>query len=367
METTVNLAKMLLAHIDGYDKVKPQLDEILTSATAGMQGETAPLKYKASDRGDDEASNAKKAEQFKERGNAYYKEESYQDAVRFYTQAISLNPSMGSYYGNRAAAWVMLKEYRRGIQDCTDGIGLEKEVGQFDKLRQRKANALAGMGQRGEAITFLQESLKLQRTQNAHVKMLEDQLEKLKKADSWISSANESLEKGEYSRAKRLFLNAQAEGMTDDPTVLLGIAKSCLGLSDYEDASRFSQKAIAACGSSVSTDAYVVRADALQATGCTDLAQKHLTVALQMDPDNSSVQGKLKKLRKTVAETARVRASVDEAMNSRHFELAIARCGEGFHIDREAKKLTAEFHEKRAKVSQQGCNFGTELLILFPF
>jgi tetratricopeptide (TPR) repeat protein len=140
--------------------------------------------------------------------------------------------------------------------------------------------------------------------------------------------------------------------MTDDPCVLLGIAKSCLGLGDYEDASRFSQKAISAGGSSVSTETYLVRAEALQATGCTDLAQKHLTVALQMDPDNSVVQGKLKRMRKTVAETARVRASVDEAMNARNYELAITRCSEGFQIDKEAKKLIAEFHEKRAKVRE---------------
>lgn len=55
-------------------------------------------------------------------------------------------------------------------------------------------------------------------------------------------------------------------------------------------------------------------------------------------------------MRKTVAETARVRAAVGEAMNARQFELAITRCGEGFLIDKEAKKLVAEFHEKRAKV-----------------
>jgi DnaJ homolog subfamily C member 7 len=347
------LAKMLLADVDGYDKIEPQLDEVLATATAGKEGRAPSLQFKANERSstNDAASNAKKAESFKERGNAYYKQEEYQDAIRFYTQAISLCPTMGAYYGNRAAAWVMLKEYRRGVQDCADGITHEKEVGQFDKLRQRQANAMAGMGQRDKAIAFLEESLLLERTETSHVKLLEDQLAKLKTAETWITAANESLKKNEFSRAKRLFQNAQAEGMTDDPSVLLGIAKCCLGVGEYEDASRFSQKAISAGGSSVSTETYLVRAEALQATGCTDLAQKHLSVALQMDPDNSLVQGKLKKMRRTVAETARVRASVDEAMNARNYELAITRCAEGFQIDKEAKKLIAEFHEKRAKVS----------------
>ena len=216
-------------------------------------------------------------------------QEEYQDAIRCYTQAISLCPSLGAYYGNRAAAWVMLKEYRRGVQDCAEGVTHEKTVGQFDKLRQRQANALAGMGQRDKAIAFLEEVLLLEREETAHVPQLEAQLAKLRAADSCIVTANDSLKKKEFSRAKRLFQNAQAEGMTDDPTVLLGIAQACLGLGDYEDAARFSQKAISAGGSSVSTETYLVRADALQATGCTDLAMKHLTVALQMDPDNSLV------------------------------------------------------------------------------
>ena len=41
----------------------------------------------------------------------YYKKEEYQEAIRYYTQALSLQPQEGSYYGNRAAAWLMMKEY----------------------------------------------------------------------------------------------------------------------------------------------------------------------------------------------------------------------------------------------------------------
>lgn len=359
MESTVNLAKMLLSGEDGYAAVEKQLNEILASAVSGKQGRDPSLQFRPSESSsasdNDPASLARKAEQFKERGNSHYKQEEYQDAIRFYTQAISLCPTTGAYYGNRAAAWVMLKEYRRGVQDCADGIAHEKVVGQFDKLRQRQATSLAGMGQRDKAIAFLEESLLLAREDSTNVKVLADLLQRLKTAETWITAADASLDKLEFSRARRLFQNAQAEGMTDDPYVLLGIAKCCLGVGEYEDASRFSQKAISAGGSSVSTETYVVRAEALQATGCTDLALKHLSVALQMDPDNSVVQQKLKKMRRTVSETMRVRASVDEAMNSRNFELAVSRCAEGFHIDKDAKKLIAEFHEKRAKVRDVLC------------
>ena len=46
----------------------------------------------------------------------------------------------GSYYGNRAATWIMLKEFQRAVDDCVTGLKLEKTIGELDKLRQRYAS-----------------------------------------------------------------------------------------------------------------------------------------------------------------------------------------------------------------------------------
>ena len=48
-----------------------------------------------------------------------------------------LRTHTGSYYGNRAATWIMLKEFQRAVDDCVTGLTLEKSVGELDKLRQR--------------------------------------------------------------------------------------------------------------------------------------------------------------------------------------------------------------------------------------
>jgi DnaJ homolog subfamily C member 7 len=295
-------------------------------------------------------SDSAKAEQFKQRGNAYYKEEEYQEAIRFYTQAISLCPTEGSYYGNRSAAWLMMKEYKRCVADCVEGIKYEETPGQLDKLRQRHASALAANGAFEEAVAVLEAALALEgRTGNVNmVAVLEQQLEKLKQAGVHVEGGTSSLAKGEYSRAKRLFQNAQSCGLSDAPVVLLGLGKACLGLEDFEEASRCAQKVIVA-GGQVSIDAYTIRADALQATGCTELAQKHLMAALQLDPDNSELQVRVKALRKTVSETARIRDLIDKAMNARKYDEAVRYCGEGMQIDRNVKKLMAEFHSRRAK------------------
>ena len=295
-------------------------------------------------------SDSAKAEQFKQRGNAYYKNEDYQEAVRFYTQAISLCPEEGAYYGNRSAAWLMLKEYRRCVSDCIEGIKREASVGQMDKLRQRHASALAATGAFDEASAVLEEALQLKgREGNANmVSALEQQRDKLLQAGECVQNGSASLDKGEFSRAKRLFQSAQTYGMTEAPVVLLGMARACMGLEDFEEASRSAQKVIAA-GGQVGVEAYAIRAEALQALGATELAQKHLLAALQLDPDNSDLQGKLKALRRNIAETARIRELIDKAMNARKFDEAIAACGQGMNIDRHVKKLMAEFHCKRAK------------------
>ena len=97
-------------------------------------------------------------------------------------------------------------------------------------------------------------------------------MEKLQAADNYREMGEEALENRQFTRAKRLFQNAQAGGLTDAPMVLLGIAKTSLGLHEYEDASREAQKVIEADKNLL--EGYVVRADALLANGCTDLAER---------------------------------------------------------------------------------------------
>ena len=58
---------------------------------------------------------------------------------------------------------------------------------------------------------------------------------------------------------------------------------------------------------------------------------------------------KLKQLRRLISETTRIRTEIDTAMNKRDFEQAITLCTQGLCIDKEAKKLMAEMHGRRAR------------------
>jgi DnaJ homolog subfamily C member 7 len=290
-----------------------------------------------------------KAEQFKDQGNKYYKQEEYSEAIRFYTQALSLMPNEGSYYGNRAAAWLMMKEYKRAIKDCLAGLDHEKNIGSLDKLRIRHASALAGSGFVEKAINILEESVELEnRTDYNSLDGLGSLQMKLTEGKQYRELGLEALENKAFSRSRRLFENSIKQGLTDDPKVLLGLATAALGLHEYEEASRTAQKVIEIDAGMI--EAYVLRADALLATGCTDLAEKHLKVALQRDPDNSNVQKKLKKVRKVVNELTRIRGIMDTATNEGNFEAALIAATEGLDIDKESKKIMSEMHGRRSKI-----------------
>ena len=186
-------------------KIQQQLNEITESANSCRS--SGPQARNASS----SVSSAARAEMLKERGNGCYKDGEYQDAIRYYSQAIAASPSSGSYYGNRAAAWVMLKEFKRAVQDCSDGIDLERTLGEADKLRIRKATALAGMGKVDAAMNFLEEVLLISdRKDTSNVSGIEKLLKQLQQAKENVALGNISLEKREFSRAKRLFQIAQA-------------------------------------------------------------------------------------------------------------------------------------------------------------
>jgi DnaJ family protein C protein 7 len=63
--------------------------------------------------------------QYKEQGNAKYKAGKYQEAADAYGKAIEAEPSEATYYGNRAAALLMLKKYDEAHNDCKQAIELD--------------------------------------------------------------------------------------------------------------------------------------------------------------------------------------------------------------------------------------------------
>lgn len=68
---------------------------------------------------------AEMAEQFKNDGNVFYKSTEYRKSIDLYTKAIEMCPKNPAYYGNRAAAYMMIKKFREAINDSKSATEID--------------------------------------------------------------------------------------------------------------------------------------------------------------------------------------------------------------------------------------------------
>lgn len=69
----------------------------------------------------------KRAEELKTQANDYFKAKDYENAIKFYSQAIELNPSNAIYYGNRSLAYLRTECYGYALADATRAIEIDKK------------------------------------------------------------------------------------------------------------------------------------------------------------------------------------------------------------------------------------------------
>ena len=67
------------------------------------------------------------AEAAKDLGNTQYKAGQYEAALESYGRAIALCPEVAAYYGNRAAAALMKRQYKLAVQDSLQATKLNSQ------------------------------------------------------------------------------------------------------------------------------------------------------------------------------------------------------------------------------------------------
>ncbi|KAI8391321.1 uncharacterized protein BYT42DRAFT_190123 [Radiomyces spectabilis] len=102
---------------------------------------------------------AKRAQEEKEKGNAFFQRKEYTKAIVHYSQAIDLDPSVAVYFVNRAMAYLKLNRYLEAERDCTRGLQLQpKNV----KALWRRGIALRELGRVEEARKDFEVALALE-------------------------------------------------------------------------------------------------------------------------------------------------------------------------------------------------------------
>lgn len=83
------------------------------------------------------------AERLKEEANQRFKERDYEGAVELYTSAITANPSVAAYYGNRSFAYLRQESFGYALADASTAIQLDPS---YVKGFYRRAGANMALG-----------------------------------------------------------------------------------------------------------------------------------------------------------------------------------------------------------------------------
>lgn len=94
----------------------------------------------------------------KNKGNAALAENKFDDAVKFYTEAINLDANNHVLFSNRSAAYAKAGKYELALQDAEKTVQIKPD---WSKGYSRKGSVLSYLGRHSDAITAYEEGLKL--------------------------------------------------------------------------------------------------------------------------------------------------------------------------------------------------------------
>ncbi|XP_076463656.1 serine/threonine-protein phosphatase 5-like [Babylonia areolata] len=119
------------------------------AATCGESNVTESGNGKSTDNPVVSDENKAKAEELKEKANDFFKKEDYNQAIKFYSEAIDCNPSVAAYYGNRSFAYLRTECFGYALSDADKALALDKT---YLKAYYRRASANMALGKYKEAL-----------------------------------------------------------------------------------------------------------------------------------------------------------------------------------------------------------------------
>lgn len=103
----------------------------------------------------------------REKGNKYFSEGNFEEALKCYTKSIALNSQSAVSFSNRAMTYLKLKEYKNAEEDCDFSLKLDNT---FVKSYYRRALAKNGECKHRSAVMDLKKALEID-PNNKTVKM----------------------------------------------------------------------------------------------------------------------------------------------------------------------------------------------------
>lgn len=235
------------------------------------------------------------AEEKKSEGNSAYSAGEYDTAVSLYTEAINLAPRAASapFYGNRSAAYLMLKQYNNALADSAQAVAVDPA---FAKGYNRMAKIHVAQGEYERAKAAYEE-------QTRHCKVGATAAEL-----SALSSLSAKWNQLQTSFANKSFSSVlfQANSLLDgSPAFTAAKVMQCdamIELKQFDKAKKLAGELYTL--EPRNSEVLRVRGLAHYYTGNIDSARSHFSEVLRFDPDNKSARELLKMMKRLEAKKA---------------------------------------------------------------
>ncbi|KAL9927236.1 tetratricopeptide repeat protein 2 isoform 2-T2 [Glossina fuscipes fuscipes] len=220
------------------------------------------------------------AEEKKKLGNEQYKAKNYQSALKFYSDAISLCPDSSTYYGNRAATYMMMSNYTNALNDARTAVRLDPN---FEKAYVRIAKCCVA---KGDIIGIEQAIKKIEELdpQSNAVEGEKQTLQQLRQLEQTIQNNYDS----KYYRNVVYYLDAAIKLAPACYRYRLLKAECLAFLGRCDEAVDIAISVIKL--DSTSADAIYVRGLCFYYTDNLEKGIKHFELALQLDPDHKKAK-----------------------------------------------------------------------------
>ncbi|KAJ1435284.1 hypothetical protein B484DRAFT_393596 [Ochromonadaceae sp. CCMP2298] len=276
------------------------------------------------------------ADHWKGKGNDFYKAKNYVAAIAAYSEAITLDASNAALLTNRAAASLMLLQYKEAMADCDAAISMDP---QNSKAYFRKATALKGLGKLDEAVVCLDRGLEFDpRSTTA----LADK-QSLVAAKASMVAIRESLTSKQFTMALRQVdaLGRQIGSTFRDLNVLK--IETLLELNRPEDAYNLSN-AVMRTAQNGDVELLRLRAQCFYSLGDLENALRHMQQAVRSDPDNLQVRAYYRQIK----EIDERKSAGDVSFRAGEYQAAVDNWSLCIDITKNNKPFSAKLHLNRA-------------------
>lgn len=283
--------------------------------------------------------NQTRAEEKKNAGNELYKIKRYDAALSLYTDAINLCPETPAYYGNRAATYMMLGDYKSALRDAKQSVQLDSK---FEKGYMRIAKCSLLLGDLVGTEQAIKKFLEL----DASNQSLRPELINLKHLRDLNEKAASCYDKQDYRTC--LFHCDNAIKIAPASIHYKLLKAECLALLErFDEAGDIAISIMQS--NSTNADAIYVRGLTLYYSDNLEKGLLHFERALQLDPDHK--KAKLMRIKAKQLKERKERGN--EMFKTGKFKEAQAVYTEALALDPMNKDINSKLYYNRALVNSK--------------